>query len=316
MPCYYPLTAYRPYKLNSDGTRDVLWQEPKDRDALEVEYKCRNCIGCRLDRSRDWAVRCDHEASLYTENCFITLTYNDENIPDGDNLVVEHWQNFMKALRQKEARQAKREKRPPRKVRYFMGAEYGENQNPLTVSTQKLGRPHFHAILFNFDFSDKTLKTRRNDNPLYESEWLNKTWGKGFCTIGDANYTSAAYVARYCMKKMNGELADDHYTKIDDKTGEYNLVRPEFSTQSKGIGRGWYEKFSSDLIKGYLTVNGRKTPIPEYYMKLIEAEDPGLADQIKLKAIAHFKPEDSTIERLRVREKCRKAKIKSLKREI
>lgn len=129
-----------------------------------------------------WAVRIVHEAQMWPQNSFITLTYRPEDLPQGGSLNVEHYQLFMKKLRARNT---------GHKIRFFHCGEYGE----------KLSRPHYHAILFNYDFPDKKVFSEKNGNTIYTSELLEDIWGKGFCTIGDVTFQSAAYVARYVMKK-------------------------------------------------------------------------------------------------------------------
>ena len=252
-------------------------------------------------------MRCLHESQLYEQNTFITLTYNPENRPSNGSLDVADWQKFMKRFRKKIS---------PLKIRFFMGAEYGDQPDPLTSST--LGHPHYHAIIFNYDFPDKVHKTTRNEHKLYESEILNKLWGKGFCTIGDVSFQSAAYVARYCMKKRNGvgDIATDHYSRIDPATGEWSLLHPEFMTCSQGIGKGWFEKYKSDLEKGFVTINGVKHTPPKYYERLLEEVDDCLLAEIKQDQIENINPEHSTIPRLRIREKVRIKRTQSLTREL
>ena len=152
---------------------------------------CGQCIGCRIDRSRQWAARCVHEAQLHTDNCFLTLTYADEHLPKHNSVSVKELQLFMRYLRRAIY---------PTKVRFFACGEYGDQFN----------RPHYHIALFGYDFPDKELFTKRRANNLYISETLNKIWGKGHCSIGELNYQSAAYIARYVVKKINGDRAFEH----------------------------------------------------------------------------------------------------------
>ena len=160
-------------------------------------------------------MRCHHEASLYQDNCFITLTYSDEHLPSDKSLHVDHFQKFMKRLR----------KRFGEGVRYYHCGEYGE----------KYMRPHYHACLFNFDFPDKKIWKENNGNRLYISESLSELWPFGFVTIGDVTFESAAYVARYIMKKVNGDLAESHYERVDWDTGEVYHLKPEYTTMSRRL---------------------------------------------------------------------------------
>ena len=136
MPCYRPIKGYRSRRLNAEtGKRPVVFNPRDGFYDQPVDLPCGQCIGCRLERSRQWAIRCVHEASLHERNCFITLTYRDECLPTNGSLDLDAFQKFMKRLR----------RRFGEGVRFFHCGEYGEN----------FGRPHYHAILFNLDFSDK-----------------------------------------------------------------------------------------------------------------------------------------------------------------
>lgn len=180
-------------------------------------------------------------------------------------------------------------------------------------------RPHYHACLFNHDFEDKTLWTTRNGVKLYHSEILNKLWGKGFATTGDVTFESAAYVARYITKKITGEQAEQHYTRIDDSTGEILHVEPEYTTMSRrpGIGKGWYDKFKTDVYPSdQIIINGKPVKPPKYYDSLYELEDPALHADLKTKRITSINQEDQTPDRLHTREVVKLAAIKSLKRDL
>ena len=142
MTCYHPLTAY--WAISKNGDRSITFDINKScGSGAVIKLPCGQCVGCRLERSRQWAVRCMHEASLYKRNCFITLTYSNEYLPPNMSLVKSDFQKFMKRLR----------KRCGSSVRYYYCGEYGEN----------FGRPHYHAILFGFDFKDKVY-WRQNTN--------------------------------------------------------------------------------------------------------------------------------------------------------
>lgn len=91
MTCFYPITAYR------DGDGPIAFHDTGKGRPIEIP--CGQCIGCRLEHSRQWAMRCVHEASIHDDNCFITLTYNDTNIPSDGGLRHRDYQLFMKRLR-------------------------------------------------------------------------------------------------------------------------------------------------------------------------------------------------------------------------
>jgi hypothetical protein len=270
---------------------------------MPVTIPCGKCIGCRLEKSRQWAMRIMLEASMYEENCFITLTYDDRNLPDPPSLQLEDFQNFMKRLR----------KQFGAGIRFFHCGEYGEEN----------GRPHYHAILMNFDFSDKQplrlLDYGKDKQKIYTSESLERLWPYGYSSIGSVTFESAAYVARYVTKKITGALADEHYQRIDYATGEVVYLKPEYSTMSRrpGIGKPWYDKFKSDVWPSdYLIVNGRKVKPPKFFEKLLELDDEKALKAIQGKRIesAKTRAADSTPERLEVREIVKEAQIKNLKR--
>ena len=213
MACYYPMKAYRSQTVNPSGKRSIVFNKNQGFADMEVELPCGQCIGCRLERSRQWAIRMAHEAQLHEDNCFLTLTYNDENLPKHNSLKLKDFQKFMKRLR----------KAFGKKIRFFHCGEYGE----------KFQRPHYHAIIFGLDFKDKILFSEQNDQKLYISPTLNKIWGLGHATIGDVTFQSAAYVARYITKKITGDRAQDHYNEINYETGEIlSERRPEYTTIS------------------------------------------------------------------------------------
>lgn len=309
MVCYSPMKAYRPLS-NLDGGRLVFNPKKALNPDNPISIPCSVCIGCRADRSGDWAMRCLHEAQMHPRNCFINLTYDDDNLPDTYSVHVRVMQLFMKKLR----------KKYPHKIRFYLCGEYG----PENL------RPHYHAILFNHDFDDKTLwkKTPQGHN-LYLSAELTKIWGYGFVTLGDVTYQSAGYVAQYCMKKINGDRAAHHYLRTHPRTQEIVKVEPEFALQSRmpGIGSTWFDKYKNDCFPSdFLVVDGKQHRVPAFYLKKLEEEP---ADKFKLsKKTEHQKIKrkrsinalprkaDNTPARLRVREIVKKSRMSTLKREL
>ena len=103
----------------------------------------------------------------------------------------------------------------PRKVRSFYCGEYGE----------LFGRPHYHACLFGYRPADCRVWSRRGDYDVYRSVELETLWTEGLSEVGSLTFDSAAYVARYVLKKVRGEAAMDHYLAVDAETGEV-FARP------------------------------------------------------------------------------------------
>lgn len=302
MPCYSPITAWKSKDINPGGKRSLVFKPDAGLPGSEVKVPCNNCQGCRLERSRQWAVRCVHEAQMHEDNCYITLTYAPENLPEGGTLVKKHYQDFMKRLRKAIE---------PRKVRYFHCGEYGEKNH----------RPHYHACIFGWYPPDTVLFSERDGIRLYSSDILNEIWGKGFVTVGDVTFQSAAYVARYIFKKVTGEAADEHYKRMDESTGEIYTILPEYVTMSRrpGIGATWFEKYGSDVFPSdFVTLDGIKHMPPKYYLRAQEMYDPDSVEVIKLEREkrAQVFQEHQTPARLRAREVVKKAQLKQLKRTI
>jgi len=295
MACYHPLTGY----LATNG--GITFKSANALPGTYLSVPCGRCIGCRVDHAKEWALRCVHEASLYEKNCFITLTYNSEHLPEDGSLNKTHFQKFIKRLRKKFGSG----------VRYFQCGEYGS----------LLSRPHYHACLFNFDFPDKELWTIKKGIKLYTSEILKDLWSDpifkqsyGYSTIGEVNYESASYIAKYVIKKINGKMAKDHYCGL----------MPEYVNMSRrpGIGRGWIDQFKTDVfpLDKIIEKSGKGKLIfskpPRFYDKIYDLTNPEEFLKIKTIRIKNAKesPENRPA-RLRTREICSQASLSREKRE-
>lgn len=258
-----------------------------------------------------------HEASLHAENAFITLTYSPENLPPGGTLQKKDFQDFIKRLRRKYPARcvgvgADGKKIFEGKTKYFHCGEYGERNR----------RPHYHALLFGLDFPDKVLfKNSADGSAIYTSEILQRLWPAGFCTTGAVTFESAAYVARYVMKKITGEPAKAHYENIDLETGEIIDRLPEYTTMSlkPAIAKDWYKQFKSDVYPSdQVILRGMPMKPPKFYDRLLELEDPEARAAIRERRMkdAVRREADNTSRRLRDREVVKLAQINQLKREL
>lgn len=196
---------------------------------------------------------------------FLTLTYREEDLPVDGSVDIRHWQEFTNRARSRFG-----------KFRYFHCGEYGD----------MTGRPHYHAAIFGQDWSHDRKRLKRTDRGdwLYVSESLDATWALGDCYIGELTFESAAYVARYCTKKVTGEKADEHYRRFNPKMGCWTSVRPEYASMSRrpGIGAGWYDRFSSDVYPhDYVVARGHKAKPPAFYDRRLEAEAPDTFAEVK-----------------------------------
>lgn len=301
MPCYHPLQGFRSRTRNASGKRSIVFSVKDGFIDRPVTVPCGQCIGCRLERSRQWAIRCVHESQTVASSAFITLTYDDAHLPASGSLVKRDFQLFIKRLR----------KRFPIRISYFHCGEYGDLTN----------RPHYHALIFGFDFPDRVLWRDVRNVRTYTSEILSSLWPFGFCTVGDVTFESAAYVARYVVKKVTGEAAEKHYERVVDETGEIVKVLPEYITMSlkPAIGRRFFEKFTSDIFPSdEVVLRGISMKPPKYYSGVYELLNAGEMEQIKFARIKDSLPfrADSSPDRLRVRERVKRAQISNLKRSV
>lgn len=245
------------------------------------------------------------EFKLHDRSAFLTLTYDDTHVPrlpDGrTTLVLEDIQLFLKRLRKEFS---------PEPLRFFQCGEYGET----TL------RPHHHMILFGEDFCKDRIPhperpvSRSGYAQLY-SPLLAELWGKGDHTISEVSFESAAYVARYNLKKFTGKHSDAHYQGR----------KPEFVTMSRrpGIAGGYFEEFHDDLYPIDSIYTGPNRPCslpPRYFDRLLEKVDKKMYDRVKKErseGLDFFNDPDSTDTRLATRERVANSKVKNcLKRSI
>lgn len=260
MPCFHPLKAWRSTERTKNGKQGITFNRRNAFVDMPLDLPCGQCIGCRLERSRQWAVRCIHELKSHDASAFLTLTYSPEYLPEGGTLVKKHVQDFFKRYRKRYG-----------KLRYFYCGEYGDNGL----------RPHYHAIIFGHDFSDKKL-WRRGSNPLYVSESLNSLWPYGFSSIGDVTFESCAYVARYITKKVTGVGAAEHY---GDRL-------PEFIDMSRrpGIASDFAKRYGDEVLAhDSVVVRGIEMRPPRYYEKIYDTWPSDSKRQLEVNKVNRIK---------------------------
>lgn len=254
MSCTRPIVGYRSLEGRKDnGKWSIVFDKSKGYKDMCVELPCGRCIGCRLEKSRQWAARIENEAQMYDENCFVTLTYSEDNINKERSLNKEDVQKFIKRLRQVVKRKY------GRKIRYYLCGEYGE----------KFARPHYHICIFNFAFVNDRVRLSNNNsvNNYYISPMLEDIWPFGFSTVGDLTFESAQYVAKYVIKKINGEIKEEHYK---GKESEFALM-----SRKPGIGRDYYNLYKKDIFNTGKVIIKKGVEIcpPIYYNMVMEKED-------------------------------------------
>lgn len=201
-----------------------------------VTVACGKCVECLQQKSNEWAHRIVDECKQHKDNCFITLTYNDDFKPSNGSLVRRDLQLFIKRLRKH---------LEPLKIRVFYCGEYGK----------KALRPHYHLIVFGWKPSDLFFwQKEQNGAALYRSPELEKLWTYGFSSVGDVSVDSAKYCAKY-MQKLQ---------KLPD-----GLVKP-FVGMSNRMGIGYDSIDPASLTADRIYHAGKSVKVPRYYLKVLE----------------------------------------------
>lgn len=297
MPCFAPQLAQpMPGKTQSGKTpyrfigKASEWYSRSKKAPLGcLLLPCRQCIGCRLEKSRQWATRLLHEKKYHPGSVFLTLTYDEDHVPKDGTLNKTDLQSFWKKLRFRNSDYGKA------KIKYFACGEYGD----------QTGRPHYHAALYGSlsvpgpSVSDSLLdqcdprgflatdpeliqeEYSRSGAPQWSHPDISACWKHGRHRLSDLSFESAAYMARYILKKISGASAPNHY----------GARIPEFQTSSNGLGKTHVLGDPDRLIRGelsdiypadHIVLPGRGNFMPPpYYDRLLEKADPALFQQVK-----------------------------------
>lgn len=295
--CTKPLIRAETFEsyINKKGQKSykVEWLQRDQYDNNQIprmKYRrinaipCGKCIECRLNYSREWATRCilelnyGYNGTKYPDGTawFLTLTYQDEYLKthrtvntetgetyEGISLCKEDIQKFWKRLRKKY---------PQMQIKYIECGEYGSQ-------TQ---RPHYHAIVYGLPLPMETFKKVGLNNlhqPIWQCDELNEVWAMGFITIGRVTWESAAYVARYTLKKSLGAKNDKNWYMMQG-------IIPEFITMSQGIGKTYFETnldkiYNTDTVPIVNKKSGANVKPPKSYDRMLKEIDPKLYEKIK-----------------------------------
>lgn len=245
-------------RLNkNENYLSIIQDKNADLEAQGSKYRyqlipCKHCWACQLKYSAEWATRLTWEAQRYEHKFYITLTYNEEHLPiyeqmkyidkDGDVTIYENDGTWTGCLQPKDTKKFINtlrkfyERRGLTDIKYFYCGEYGEQ-----------GRPHYHMILLGapldinqfYDFHVDPVHKKLH----WKSKEIDKWWGKGFADVAEVEWNSCAYVARYCMKKINTENDTRYYAE----QGKYK----EFIRMSRrpGIGMRYYDENKEKIYK-------------------------------------------------------------------
>lgn len=241
-----------------DDGKTIAWsQKTYSKEFATFQLPCGQCLACRLEYARQWAVRCIHEAEMHEKNSFITLTYDDDHVGD-HRLHYEHFQNFMKRLRDHIDRNERGYKTlEETQIGFFVTGEYGD----------KTKRPHWHAIIFNWSPADGVPKyITSQGHQTYSSKTLDDLWTSGITEFGSVTIDSAGYCARYAAKKLSHGR---------DGTHDFDPISKKSSRHA--IGKTYIQKhFRSIFNLGFLVLQGEKLAIPRYYEKWLKKNEPAL----------------------------------------
>lgn len=286
-----------------------------------IQVPCGKCIGCRLEYSRQWANRCLLELQYHDSAYFCTFTYDDIHVPIGYSvdrqtgeaiecmtLRKRDFQLLMKRIRKRFSYDS---------IRFFAAGEYGSDTF----------RPHYHSILFGLHLGDlEVYKRTYGGNVLYNSSSLARCWCDsnglpiGYVVVAPVTWETCAYVARYTAKK-SGDNDKDVYIELG--------MEPPFTLMSRkpGIGRQYYEDhpdlYEHEFINVSTEKGGRKFRPPKYFDRLLEAERPQEAADLKevrqqsakaFKALEEAQSSMNWYDRNEMKERIKEAQIKSLRR--
>lgn len=302
MACYHPMYRYDVGLVDTNGNcKPIITSAPGvyhrvinkygtyrlsnlfiDTIVQGQQIPCGHCIGCRVQRSSEWATRCLLEAQQYQYNECLTLTYDDVHLPTNTLINRETGEcTFVGTLRHKDIQDFLKRVRKA----YFSGLKDDKGNLLIKghVGIRNFGcgeygdkhqRPHYHVVLFNFPVFDKRPESRnKKQNMQYLSDTLTKLWGKGRVTLMPVNYETCAYIARYVLKKYYGPDAKEKYAELG--------IVPEYVFMSRrpGIAHAYFSQNGSSLLHGtkQLFVNTRnkllRTKIPRYCDKLFEQDN-------------------------------------------
>lgn len=250
--CTKPLKAYQ----NPEGGRPIFGYQGVREGLPEMQLPCGKCSECVKDYYTAWATRGFRELVQWESSVFITLTYDNENLPGDYSLKKKDVQDFIKRVK----KHFKSNKENP--VRQIYCGEYGK----------KTLRPHYHVILFNVDFTDKQKHyVSDGGKQVFTSETLSRLWGKGNCDFGYAEPESIAYLFKYVLKKKTRKEKEKPLYHEHD--GCIYECEHEFIEASRNPGIGACARDSSSIRKGFLVTNGVKSKLPKYYLEYLKKTD-------------------------------------------
>lgn len=274
--CTREVTAYR----NPSGGRPIFGWEGVKNGLTEIKLPCGKCPECMKEYYTSWASRGSRELQRWDSTVFVTLTYADEHLPPNNSLEKKDVQLFIKRV--KKFFNSTREN----PIRQIYCGEYGERTR----------RPHYHAILFNCDFTDrKPHRISDQGHQVFTSDTLTRLWSYGHCEFGYAQPGSIAYLFKYILKKKSRK--EKEQPLMIERDGITYEVAHEFIEASRNPGIGAHMRDSDSIKKGYLTVNGVKKKLSKYYDEHLKKNQPRLHESLADSRFEHAKnrPKESQL---------------------
>jgi len=287
MPCAAPIRAYKSATGRLVFYKSTDWQYTVE-PYTGLQVPCGTCILCREEQARQAAIRIAHEATCHERNSFVTLTYNDANLPTYGSLDYRHLTLFQKRLRKSVGA-----------FRYYAVGEYGD----------KSLRPHYHMCIFGHDFAAGRIITRMSPHMLWTQEQITRCWGMGRVEVGALTFETARYTASYVTKKLRSK---QRYVRIDETTGELVTVEQPRAFMSDNLGKDWWIQYGSQLEHNdYIIINGQKQKPPKAYDRWLGEIKPRAMEKIKSKREEKAKPTSKDQNRARARSAHARVKRKS-----
>lgn len=299
--CTSPNKAWMPIEPDQEGKKHLRFRPPSVSKMAEyemIETPCNKCVSCDMLRALRQAVQLHCELrTTDTRSYFLTLTYDNEHLPEDFSVDKQELQRFIKRLRKWHTKNNKG------KMRYKSQGEYGG----------MFGRPHYHLAIFNLELTDLQLIGSEANYPAYESETLSKIWGKGQVHLIDLVFENCLYITTHHIEQKTSDSVKTHEKPIRHPLTNKLITerKPEFSTQSSkpGIGKQFFEKYMSDMYPSdFLTYKGQKMPVPKYFDALLKQHDPKLYENIKTKRAE--KVESRSVEENYLKDRYKKAILK------
>lgn len=253
LQCLKPVLAY----MNADGTSSFR----ETSETIGSHYRrCGVCAACLGHRVMQWSTRVRHEGMLHDHVSVLTLTYDDDHLPQDGSLVRSHLTQFIEKVRYRYRGQI---------VRFFGCGEYGE----------KSLRPHYHLILFGPEIVDKVpARKGKSGQVLYSSQLLDECWdNRGFVVCEEFHVQAAAYIAAYIMKKKDFDSDENGFYEAVDPDGVISRRVAPFVTSSQrpAIGDSFFFKYRDSIYgPSGIVLDGKPCPPVKRYDELMRLHFP------------------------------------------